>query len=70
MPGVFQGGQRGVDPGRSPVGNGQAGGRDDGADPADAALKIKALKDSGKKSALLLVSNGQGEVRYVALEVD
>ena len=39
-------------------------------DPADMALKIKAIKDSGKKSALLLVSNGQGEVRYVALGLD
>ena len=39
-------------------------------DPADVALKIKAIKDSGKKSALLLVSNGQGEVRYVALALD
>ena len=39
-------------------------------DPADIALKIKAVKDLGKKSALLLVSNGQGEVRYVALALD
>ena len=39
-------------------------------DPADMALKIKAIKDTGKKSALLLVSNGQGEVRYVALALE
>jgi serine protease Do len=36
-------------------------------DPADMAKKIEALKSGGKKSALLLVSNGQGEVRFVAL---
>ena len=39
-------------------------------DPADVALKIKAIKDSGKKTALLLVSNGQGEVRYIALALE
>ena len=39
-------------------------------DPADVALKIKAIKDTGKKSALLLVSNGQGEVRYIALPLE
>jgi len=39
-------------------------------DPADIALKIKAVKDLGKKTALLLVSNGQGEVRYVAVAVN
>ena len=38
--------------------------------PADIALKIKAMKDGGKKSALLLVSNGQGDVRFVALALD
>ena len=38
--------------------------------PADIALKVKALKDGGKHSALLLVSNGQGEVRFVALSLD
>ncbi|QBR72617.1 serine protease [Beijerinckiaceae bacterium] len=36
-------------------------------DPADIAKKIQALKSGGKKSALLLVANGQGEVRFVAL---
>jgi serine protease Do len=36
-------------------------------EPADIAKKIQALKGAGKKSALLLVANGQGEVRFVAL---
>jgi len=36
-------------------------------EPADIAKKIEALKSGGKKSALLLVANGQGEVRFVAL---
>jgi serine protease Do len=38
--------------------------------PADISLKLKAMKDAGKKSALLLVSNGQGEVRFVAVALD
>ena len=38
--------------------------------PADIALKVKALKDAGKHSALLLVANAQGEVRFVALGLD
>jgi serine protease Do len=36
-------------------------------EPADIAKKIQALKGAGKKSALLLVANGQGEVRFVAV---
>ena len=36
-------------------------------EPADISKKIEALKSGGKKSALLLVANGQGEVRFVAL---
>ncbi len=36
-------------------------------EPADIAKKIEALKSGGRKSALLLVANGQGEVRFVAL---
>jgi serine protease Do len=36
-------------------------------EPADIAKKIEALKSGGKKSALLLVANGQGEVRFVAV---
>ncbi|WP_237480682.1 Do family serine endopeptidase [Lichenibacterium dinghuense] len=39
-------------------------------DPADAAAKIRAVKDAGKKTALLLVSNAGGDVRYVALSVN
>lgn len=38
--------------------------------PADAAQKIAALKSGGKTSALLLVANGQGEVRFVAVPID
>jgi serine protease Do len=36
-------------------------------EPADIAKKLQVLKGAGKKSALLLVANGQGEVRFVAL---
>ena len=39
-------------------------------EPAAAAEKFKALKSDGKKSALLLVANAQGEVRFVAVPVD
>jgi serine protease Do len=35
--------------------------------PADVGKTIEALKTAGKKSALLLVSNGVGDVRFVAL---
>jgi serine protease Do len=35
--------------------------------PDDVAKKFDAVKSSGKKSALLLVSNAQGEVRFVAI---
>ncbi len=38
--------------------------------PADVSAKIKALKDAGKKSALLLVANAKGEVRFVALPLN
>lgn len=40
------------------------------SDPADAVKKIKALKDAGKKTALLIVANGQGDAHFVALPVD
>ena len=40
------------------------------ADPADAVKKIKALKDAGKKTALLIVANGQGDTHFVALPLD
>ncbi len=36
-------------------------------EPADVVGKIDALKKDGKKSALLLVANAQGEMRFVAL---
>lgn len=36
-------------------------------EPAEVGKKLAALKSSGKKSALLLVDNGRGEPRYVAL---
>ncbi|WP_036281071.1 Do family serine endopeptidase [Methylocystis sp. ATCC 49242] len=39
-------------------------------DPADAVKKIKALKDAGKKTALLIVANGQGDAHFVALPVE
>jgi len=38
--------------------------------PADVSKAIAALKTAGKKSALLLVANGTGDVRFVALTLD
>lgn len=38
--------------------------------PADVTKRIDALKKDGKKSALLLVSNPRGDVRFVALPID
>ncbi len=38
--------------------------------PADAADKFQSLKSAGKKTALLLVANGRGEVRFVAVPVE
>jgi serine protease Do len=38
--------------------------------PGDVSKSIDALKKAGKKSALLLVSNGAGDVRFVALALD
>ena len=40
------------------------------ATPADVARRIEQLRKDGRKSALLLVSNAQGEVRFVALSLD
>jgi serine protease Do len=40
------------------------------SDPAEAAKKLKALKDSGKKTALLVVANGQGDTHFVAVSVE
>ncbi len=38
--------------------------------PADVTKKIDDLKGQGRKSALLLVANAQGEVRFVALSIE
>ena len=40
------------------------------SEPQAAAQKFQALKSNGKKSALLLVANAQGEVRFVAVPVN
>src|SRR5438093_8846173 len=39
------------------------------ANAADIKKRVDQLKKDGKKSALLLVSNGEGELRFVALSV-
>ena len=38
--------------------------------PADVSKRLDALKKDGKKSALLLVANAQGEVRFVAVTME
>jgi serine protease Do len=38
--------------------------------PADVSSAIEALKKAGKKTALLLVGNGAGDVRFVALALN
>ena len=38
--------------------------------PADVTRRVDALKSEGRKSALLLVSNAQGEVRFVAVSIE
>jgi serine protease Do len=38
--------------------------------PAEVSKTIDALKQAGKKSALLLVANGNGDVRFVALAIE
>jgi len=40
------------------------------SDPADVLKKIKTLKGAGKKTALLIVANGQGDAHFVALPVE
>jgi serine protease Do len=40
------------------------------ANPADVSRRVDALKKEGRKSALLLVSNAQGEVRFVAVSIE
>jgi serine protease Do len=37
---------------------------------ADVKKRVDQLKKDGKKSVLLLVSNGAGELRFVALSVN
>jgi serine protease Do len=48
-----------VEVGQEPVSN-----------PADVTRRVDALKKEGRKSALLLVSNAQGEVRFVAVTIE
>jgi serine protease Do len=38
--------------------------------PDDVTRRFKALRDGGRKSALLLVANAQGEVRFVPMPLD
>jgi serine protease Do len=38
--------------------------------PADVVKRIDALKQEGRKRVLLMVSNGNGEVRFVPLNVE
>jgi serine protease Do len=38
--------------------------------PADVTRRVEALRSEGRKSALLLVSNAQGEVRFVAVSIE
>jgi serine protease Do len=38
--------------------------------PADVSAAIDGLKKQGKKSALLLVGNGAGDVRFIALALN
>jgi len=40
------------------------------ARPEDVEAQVKALKADKKKTALLLVANGQGQARFVALPID
>ncbi|HEX2726212.1 MAG TPA: trypsin-like peptidase domain-containing protein, partial [Beijerinckiaceae bacterium] len=40
------------------------------ASPADVTRRVETLKKDGRKSALLLVANAQGEVRFVAVSIE
>jgi serine protease Do len=40
------------------------------ASPADVTRRVEGLKKDGRKSALLLVANAQGEVRFVAVSIE
>jgi serine protease Do len=55
----IQAGEVVVEVGQEPVSN-----------PADVTRRIEALKREGRKSALLLVANAQGEVRFVAISIE
>jgi serine protease Do len=48
-----------VEVGQEPVSN-----------PADVTRRVETLKKDGRKSALLLVANAQGEVRFVAVSIE
>src|SRR4030081_1887363 len=54
-----------LSPGEGIVGGAQAG----VSDGADVKKRVEQLKKDGKKSILLLVSNADGELRFVALSV-
>ena len=38
--------------------------------PEDVMAKTKALKDEGRKTALLLLANPQGQARFIALTLE
>ena len=40
------------------------------AEPADVAERVDALKEEGRRSILLLLSNGKGELRFLALRAE
>lgn len=40
------------------------------SEPGDVSKKIKALKDGGKKTALLAISNAQGDSHFIALPLE
>ncbi len=40
------------------------------ATPAEVAEKVEVLTTGGRKTALLLLSNGNGELRFVAIRLD
>ncbi len=38
--------------------------------PADVSARVKALKDEGRRLALFLIANAQGEVRFIPLSIE
>ena len=44
--------------------------QDNVATPDDLIKRVDALKKEGKKSALFLIANNQGDVRFVALPLE